>query len=179
MKNHTVQLLVMLCLGIAIGAIGAYLAGQGGAELTDNDEYSEEVSTSTMEEGVGPKSEEPSVVSAVDLPGKDRVAANTRPGLVVSDQPAGTEVLVSGFSFDAPQWVAIYDDRGGKPGWILGAKRFLPGDSSGIVPLLRATVSGETYYAVVHGDDGDLEFDKVKDPAPAPDSALMVTFKAR
>lgn len=178
MKNHTVQLIVMLALGIAIGAIGAQLAGQGGQELRNAEPEEESVSSlDALETSVQESSSTP-VSGQAELPGRDRVPKNTRAGLVVPDQQAGSAVSVSGFSFESPQWVVIYDDKDGKPWWILGAKRFLPGDVSGTVTLLRPTVAGKTYYAVVHGDDGDLTFDKYKDPAPSPDTAIIVTFQA-
>lgn len=181
MKNHTVQLVVMLVIGIAIGVIGANLAGQGGEELRDSSSNVAETESTPadMPSENTKTTDTSSAPQEVELPGIDRVPKNSRPGLTVLDQPAGAQVAVSGLTFDSPAWVAVYDNRGGKPGWILGAKRFLPGDVAGIVPLLRATVSGETYYAVIHGDDGDLTFDKRKDPAPAPDSALIVSFRAQ
>ena len=75
--------------------------------------------------------------------------------LSVKDQSAGSSVEVASMKLTAESWVAIKDEKG----WILGAARFAPAAVSGTVPLLRATVPGKTYTAVIFSDNGDKAFD--------------------
>lgn len=82
----------------------------------------------------------------------------------VSDQPAGTSVSVAAISMDKRGWVVIHQDDHGAPGWVLGARRLEPGSyTNEAVDLLRPTVPGSVYYAMLHGDDGVDTFDLHKD----------------
>lgn len=79
--------------------------------------------------------------------------------LSVVDQAAGDSVTIASMTLTKPSWIAVQDKRG----WILGAGWFPAGATSGSVPLLRATLAGETYTALVYVDDGDKTFDFKKD----------------
>ncbi len=99
--------------------------------------------------------------------------------IAVEDQVPGNQVTISTAVFDeGGGWVAIHEDRDGKPGNILGAQIFPAGETrSGFVNLLRPTVRG-VYYAMLHRDDGDREFNHAKD-APITDAAgsvIMMRF---
>lgn len=83
--------------------------------------------------------------------------------IIVTEQPAGNTVAVSLVTVEKESWVAVHEERNGKPGNILGAQLFSAGTNSGVVELLRATDTGKTYYAVLRGDDGDRQFDYTKD----------------
>lgn len=166
MKKETQQLVLMLIIGILLGVVIAQLwIGRGGGESelsAVKDEATELLATSSDQTDMV-KEKTVSVEKhpeAVLISGKS-VPANSRMGLKVEDQKAGKEVSVSGFTFVSPQWIAVYDDREGALGWILGAKRFLPGDTGGVIPLLRATEVGKKYYVLIHNDDGDLQFNKI------------------
>jgi len=185
MKKETQQLVLMLMIGTAVGAIGANLWGgsdKSATTLVDTELTEQNGSTTTdvladnASQAVSPST---TGKKAPDLPGGNDVIPNERLGLGVRDQKAGETVIVQGLTFTAPQWVVVYDERAGKPSWILGAKRFLAGDIGGEVPLLRETVSGEKYYVVIHNDDGDLFFDKSKDTAPEYAKATIVSFMAQ
>ena len=54
-----------------------------------------------------------------------------------------------------PSWIAIKDTKG----WVLGAGWFNASVEAVKVPLLRNTVAGETYQAVIYVDNGDKRFD--------------------
>jgi len=101
--------------------------------------------------------------------------------VTVSDQKAGTEVVLSGVSFEKGGWVAIHEDDNGKLGKILGVQLFDAGKGVGIVELLRGTLPGNTYYAVLHNDNGDRAFDpKIDLPIIGTNNSLiMTTFKAQ
>ena len=94
--------------------------------------------------------------------------------VTVSDQAPGETIIIEGVTFSDPSWIAIYDDMGGMPGSILGARYFDAGDyKNEIVTLQIGTVAGNKYYAVIHKDDGQIvetefgthEFDHTKDLA--------------
>lgn len=96
--------------------------------------------------------------------------------IIVNDQPAGNKVTVELVTTNEGGWVAIHEDRNGKPGNILGAQFFSSGAQSGAVDLLRATEGGKIYYAVLRSDDGDRQFDYTKD-VPL-DGKTLVSFTA-
>lgn len=86
--------------------------------------------------------------------------ANMSVTLAVAAQAAGSEVKVTGLSVTNESWVAVRDADGLR---VLGAARVSPGASTITVPLLRATVAGKSYQAVIFADDGDRAFDMKKD----------------
>ncbi|RJQ34237.1 hypothetical protein C4568_02725 [Candidatus Parcubacteria bacterium] len=78
----------------------------------------------------------------------------------VVDQTAGKMVAVESVTLKNRGWVAIEDDKE----WILGAARLEAGTHEDVeVELLRATVKGGTYKAILFVDDGDGKFDMHKD----------------
>lgn len=81
----------------------------------------------------------------------------------VADQGAGATVVIALTTLDADAWVAIHDDENGTPGRILGARRLPAGTNSGEIELLRDTLPGHLYFAVIHDDDGDKKFDHTRD----------------
>ncbi len=96
-------------------------------------------------------------------------------------QPAGDSVAVTGLSLSQPTWVVVYESRGGKPGNILGAGLFFSGDTAAAVPLMRATVSGQTYFVTEVADNGDKLF-SIKDEKPLTDASgaqVWTTFTAQ
>lgn len=99
--------------------------------------------------------------------------------LSAKDQPAGLKVLIDSATMEEQGWIVIHEDRDGAPGNILGARRFEAGVSAGEVELLRNTVEGGIYYAMIHTDDGDGQFDHAKDlPLTENDAPVMVKFSA-
>ena len=101
--------------------------------------------------------------------------------IAVNDQPPAITVRVSFVALAASGWVVVREESDGRPGVILGAKRFDPGTGqTGEVELLRATEEGRVYFAVLHADDGDRQFDHTKDQAitDAQGNAVLVRFVA-
>ena len=70
------------------------------------------------------------------------------------DQPAGAYVVVADVKLAKPSWVVIR----GTNGRALGAAWFNESTKSFVVPLMKPTVAGETYQAVIYVDDGDKTF---------------------
>ncbi|OGG41054.1 hypothetical protein A2118_00620 [Candidatus Kaiserbacteria bacterium GWA2_50_9] len=93
----------------------------------------------------------------------------------VSDQSAGSMVVLGAVTVSRPAWVAVKD----KNGWILGAARFDASVESGTISLLRGTVVGEAYTIVVYADDGDKLFDFHRDMLVSGEGAVFATFTAR
>ncbi|PIR69396.1 MAG: hypothetical protein COU47_03435 [Candidatus Niyogibacteria bacterium CG10_big_fil_rev_8_21_14_0_10_46_36] len=83
----------------------------------------------------------------------------------VDDQRAGESVFIALATLSRGAWVAIHEDQDGMPANILGARYFPGGKTAGTVELLRGTVPERAYYAVIHADDGDREFDFRRDEA--------------
>ncbi len=84
--------------------------------------------------------------------------------LSIENQHAGPGVLLKEVGLADGGWVVVHEGDGGAPGKILGARRLDAGKYEAIsVELLRETLPGGTYYAMLHGDDGDKEFDFNKD----------------
>lgn len=81
----------------------------------------------------------------------------------VKDQEAGGRVFISQVSLMQSGWVAVRELAGSAYGNILGAARFDAGVWQGEVRLLRATIAGNMYAAVMYQDDGDGIFDHQKD----------------
>ena len=108
-------------------------------------------------------------VTENETPGAGSVPIDTSSGpsttsdsesVSVSNQAAGTSIMLSSVTFSETGWVAVRDDRG----WTLGAKRFDAGTQSNIaVTLLRATEAGQRYQVLLYIDDGDRLFDVKKE----------------
>lgn len=98
----------------------------------------------------------------------------------VSNQSAGITVSVDSVTLAASSWVAIHENEGGQPGNILGAQRFDAGEHTGTVDLLRGTVPGGLYFAMIHRDNGDGAFSPASDvPVSGSDgNIIMATFAA-
>lgn len=165
----------MLIIGVLIGFAFVLLWSPKATETGEN----EGATTTDVEMVTRGKPLPELFTGAQTLP--PQIPANTRVGLTVLDQPRGTSVFVSGLQVIDTRWVAVYDDREGKPGWILGAARVRQGDAVAVVPLLRpeGTLTGATYYAAILNDDGDDEFNRLLDLPPlTPDKVTIVSFKA-
>ena len=67
-------------------------------------------------------------------------------------------------------YVVIHEDSEGKPGAIVGNSDILPqGESRGFeITLSRESLDGETFYAMLHSDNGDGVFNPAED-APIKD----------
>jgi len=98
--------------------------------------------------------------------------------LAVDNQAPGNTVVIKGVLLKNPGWVAIHDDVNGQPGKILGATLFDKGQADGTVELLRNTVEGASYIAVLHNDDGDYKNFNPKTDLPLnADNGTMVMVK--
>lgn len=166
-KYYTRQnLIVTLIIGIFIG-LGAYY-------LWDNKE------TIKLKKNGTPSSE--NTAGNTEIAGDTGETAFTESvnSVTAPDQPAGYRAILGTVTIAKDGWVVIHEDASGVPGNVLGAQRFSAGTyENNVVELLRNTTEGNTYYAMVHTDDGDKMFDLEKDtPAQNSQNApIMTTFK--
>jgi len=159
-KSQKGSIVSAFFVGIVVG-FGAYwiIIDQGFANKIFVYNTSEIIVSEETRQGSGTEitQEEPTTSRVLSL------VAQGENILVVSDQPAGEEVIMSMVSLGLGQsgWVAIHEvDVDGAPSNILGARRFGAGKYFGEkIELLRGTREGEVYVAVLHADDGDSEFD--------------------
>ncbi|MDP3772115.1 MAG: hypothetical protein Q8Q94_01915 [bacterium] len=113
--------------------------------------------------------------------GGQKMTADDSSAISGGDQAPGVQVALNAVAVKHAGWAVIHEDRNGKPGNILGARRLDGGSYSNVVvDLLRATTAGGTYYAMLHSDNGDRIFD-YKIDVPLIDGGgnpIMVRFTA-
>lgn len=152
-KNNKVRVYVTVVLCFAAGLGLAWLLFSAGNGQTNNMKV-EEVASSTI----------------------------GATGVLAEDQVFGLEAIVKSVKFEnRAGWVAIHEDREGKPGNILGATWLPVGESKEVkVELLRSMEAGKTYYAMLHDDDGDKKFNYKNDLSlpSATGEPIMVAFRA-
>lgn len=180
MTKQTQKLFLMLIIGIFLGAtaVNIFTRDSAGVELVPASTPSDVLDDGDSQ--IPPSAQE--VSRAKDFPLPPSVPKNTRVGLSVLDQAAGKTVLVTEVSVENISWVAIYEDKSGQPGSILGASKVKVGETSTLVELLRpeGTLSGHKYYATVLEDNGDGEFSRLTDLPPfSPDKVVIVSFVAK
>ncbi len=95
--------------------------------------------------------------------------------VAVNPQPAGETVEITMATFSQTGWVAIHEEDHGALGKVLGAQRFEPGIHLGEVELLRPTLSGGTYIAVLYLDTSDSVFNLLIDPMIKDVSGNIIT----
>ncbi len=125
-----------------------------------------------------PAAEESAMNKEENRSGDSRQGAGGASAIEADNQPAGSRVLIRAAALAQPGWIAVHEDNNGTPGKILGAARVDAGEyANGSVDLLRPTESGKAYYAMVHGDDGDKQFDHTKDLPVTDQSGNPVTVR--
>jgi hypothetical protein len=177
MANQTQKLLLMLVIGVLLGATSMLawkLDGTGEVPVGDS------TPTGIPNEERNIATTTPVTIAvAADIPSSPEIPPNMRVGLNVADQPAGSVVFVTGLTVTENQWVAVYEENEGKPASILGASRVRVGYISTSVDLLRATEQGRKYFVAILNDDGDNYFNRLSDLPPfSPDRMVIVSFIA-
>ena len=177
----------MIVAGIA-GILVGFFAGWMWVDTAENKPTSDTADTASPIDLSGllsdevkkiDNSKEASQVTPPAPPTPSVVAASDNK-ISVEIQSAGKEVTVSTVALTAESWVVIHEDTAGKPLRILGAKHLHAGAYTNVVvKLLRETVGGHTYYAMLHSDDGDGLFDSKKDivETDRADSPIMAKFE--
>ncbi|KKU78395.1 MAG: hypothetical protein UY04_C0039G0006 [Parcubacteria group bacterium GW2011_GWA2_47_7] len=180
MTKQTQQLFLMLVIGVLIGTAAVRVFG--GDRTGDKPVTASTPSTvnDTSDASLTSSGQELSTIKQSTLP--PSIPKNARVGITVADQLAGTTVFASGLAVSTTSWVAIYEQKDGKPGSILGAQKIRPESKDATIELLRpeGTLSGQLYYASILVDNGDEKFDRLTDlPAFSPDKVVIVSFMAQ
>jgi hypothetical protein len=157
MENQNVRLAISFIAGLVVGLAGYWLIDRRQGDIIDQTALKANNNTAST--------------TALVMQGDN--------GLSVQNQSAGRTVMVDQIVLKNPGWVAIHDNVNGQPGRILGAQLFDSGKSSGSVELLRATMNGISYIAVLHNDDGNYKNFNPKTDTPLMNSTgamIMATF---
>ncbi len=136
----------LVALAVIIG--GGWLIARERSGATTSSTASSTVTTSTEAVGAAKGTSENTNVST------DKTSSASGETITVVDQLAGDQVVVADVTLSKPSWVVIRDTNK----WALGAAWFSGSSKSVVVPLLRKTVPGHTYEAVMYVDDGDKKF---------------------
>jgi hypothetical protein len=176
MTKQTQQLLLMLVIGVLLGTMGVKVFSGNRAEAP----VTSSTPATTEENALSPvPSEERVAVSQKQFPLPPSVPENSRVGITVNNQFAAKFVSVDWVSVATSSWVAVYEEKEGKPDSILGAQKVKVGDTRAVVELLRpeGTLSGRKYFVAVLPDNGDGVFDRLTDLPPfSPDKVVIVSF---
>jgi hypothetical protein len=111
----------------------------------------------------------------------DTVATAQANRVTMNDQYPGNVVYISSVQLDQPGYIAIHADNNGQPGKVIGSAHFDKGlNAGGKITLTQPMVDGQTYYAMLHGDNGDGKFSETSDPAlkDSKGDIIMHIFKA-
>lgn len=174
--TSTTKLVIMFAVGLLIGGLLIWLVVANKDKALNDDALVEDDDTT-----IGTDDENTPITPSTPSTNPEPVAVGGSNAIEAKDQPAGNMVEVNMITLSVTGWVAIHEDRDGGLGNILGAGRFEPGIYLGEIALLRDTVAGGTYYAVLYQDNGDKVFDKATD-APiknADEKIIQSMFKAQ
>lgn len=146
-------------------AIAAFLIGFGSASLFGDKNGNSSPPTYLGEEN---KKEDKQMVGSAEKSASMSAGTSVVPQgykISVANQRAGNTIVIANVTLPEASWVVIREDRAGEPGNILGAGWLLSGMHTDVsVDLLRTTVGGEKYYAVLYKDvGGDKKFDHTID----------------
>ena len=161
--NDTQKIIVAALVGFVIGFGACWMFS--GSTTEDVKENTEETATENENATTTAEVKNEVIVSSGDN------------AVLVLDQTAGKSVLIDGVSLEKAGWVAIYEDFQGPVQRILGAKYFSAGESKGAVTLLRGTVAGKSYHAVLLLDNGDKSFNHKVDTVAIDDAGKPVAIK--
>jgi hypothetical protein len=136
---------------VAIVAIGTIVYMQSKTSTAPS-------STDTPEVNVPENSDQTPVENQQLLPGTSNL-------INISDQEAGSSVVVDLVVFEKPGFIAVHEDNNGQPGKIVGTSFLVDAGTKQDVVIRAPVAAGKTYYAMLHLDDGDKKFDATKDAA--------------
>lgn len=85
--------------------------------------------------------------------------------IYVADQIPGQSIAIDVVALGEAGFVVIHEAEGEKPKAIIGASRLLPYGDTATLPIVlsRQVLHGETFFAMLHRDNGDELFDPTQD----------------
>lgn len=121
------------------------------------------------------------VLSEEELTPAPSVLEGVTNGLVANGRLAGGPVLINEVKLATSGYVVVHSDNGGVPGTVRGVSGLLSAGVSRevMIELSRASIAGETLWAMLHQDDGDGEFEFPGADTPLRDDAgemIMVSI---
>jgi len=171
-SNASAKVISALIIGLIVGFVaGAFWQERrlGPAEEPTAAATSDAV---TMEGKSAPAAEVKDTKTAAEKKvevGKKTAAVATAismgsvPKLSVANQAAGEHAFVAVSGVTEPVWIAVREEKDGKAGNILGARKVFADSADVDVTLLRPTVAGGTYGIFVYIDKGDASFNHKED----------------
>lgn len=112
----------------------------------------------------------------------DEPDAETVPKLknrvVVSDQQAGSSVIIDEVGLQDPGYVVIHENANGQPGKIVAQSGLISAGNKQDLIIRYSVTPGTTYFAMLHSDNGDGKFNSTTDlPIPsAQTTPVMMMF---
>lgn len=178
------KFIIGLIIGLVVGWGGSFFAldkSRGSSSKSASSEESKDSLKNTEESANGLNNNDGSISQPGYNKKAEAVIVSGTNAIEVNDQPAGNNVEITMATLSKAGWVVIHEDDNGAAGKVLGARRYEPGIYSADVELLRPTESGKMYYAMLHIDDGDKEFNLGKDaPIKGENGAVVMdSFKAQ
>jgi hypothetical protein len=176
------KLVTAFLIGAVVGAFGMWLSKGDNQKVVvtedmDSAEMLESATSTPATMGVDTAKTEEVTKEVVTAPTpkvrKEPVSVSGTNAIAANDQKAGTTAEVTMVTLSVPGWVAIHEDKNGELGNVLGAARFEPGIHLGEVELLRGTVAGAKYHAVLYEDTGSRGFDTSEDAPIKNDKGLI------
>jgi hypothetical protein len=150
-----------LVAGVVIGALigwGITTSKNGGQTSTTASSTSMTASSTNTGSTAGNST---GAGAGVDLNGS--TVGSSGNVVLASTQTAGFAVAVTKVTVTQPTWLVVYENHNGTPGNAIGAGLFFPGNTSGTIQLLRATLPGQSYFVGQSLDDGDKVFSLTSD----------------
>jgi hypothetical protein len=153
--NSTTAWTIAGVVALVVVIAGGWLISREKSAVGENAATDTSAVVASADTAEAPSTETTAGVTAVtssDVPTPTLVAGGET--VTVNDQPAGSIVKVESVKLMKPSWVAIM----GTNGWVIGAAWFNESRENVEVELLKPTIAGETYQAVIYVDDGDKKF---------------------
>ncbi len=163
------KIITALIIGLLVGfAMGVFWQSRRSGTADIKNDLMASVKEST--ESAKTSSSTPEKKATVSIPDVPKKATETAfetgagAGVTVKDQEAGSKVVIDSVEAKETLWVAVREEKDGKLGNILGARKAFAGKGENVsVELLRPTVSGGTYRVVVYRDVGASDFNYKED----------------
>lgn len=179
MTEENKKTIIAFIAGLLIGGLLVYIfANPAETKTTNTADKDEATPRVEVNEVSNNADEDADTVPAIETPDKKPVVVSGEGSVEVADQAAGMVVNIDSAEFPADAgWIGIRDYQNGQLTGLLGVARW--NDSEGLspkaVPLLRATVAGQTYAAVFYRDNGDRQFNLAND---AQFDGILSSFEA-
>lgn len=155
MENRNNQIIVGIVVLIIVVLLGWWLFAKRSAEV--GNDFGNATSTESTITEIPSTDGEIGSTQGNTSPTKNPSTSSSNEELSVVNQGAGGMVSVASVTLSKAGWVAVRDSKGL---WVLGAAWLPAGAHTNVnVALLRNTVTGEDYQAVVYLDNGDKLFD--------------------